>query len=68
MSASSAGSENATKIQKTGKHLTLIHMDNASVHITRAAQEELDVSRFKRMPQPPYSTDIAPSDFFFSVG
>jgi hypothetical protein len=43
-------------------------MDNARVHIARATQEKLDVSRFKRMPQPLYSPDIAPSDFFFSVG
>jgi hypothetical protein len=28
----------------------------------------LDVSRFKRTPQPPYSPNIALSDFFFSVG
>jgi hypothetical protein len=28
----------------------------------------LDVSRFKRTPEPPYSPDIAPSDFFFSAG
>jgi hypothetical protein len=28
----------------------------------------LDVSRFKRTPQSSYSRDIAPSDFFFSVG
>jgi hypothetical protein len=41
------------------KSLTLIHMDNA-----RATQEKLDVSRFKRPPQPPYSQDIAPSGFF----
>jgi hypothetical protein len=31
-------------------------------------QEKLDVSRFKRTQQPLYSPDIAPSDFFFSVG
>jgi hypothetical protein len=38
-------------------------MDNARVHTTRATQEKLDVSRFKRTPQPPYNLDIAPSDF-----
>jgi hypothetical protein len=60
----------AQKIQPnsktTGKSLTLIHMDNARVHT--ATQEKLDVSRSKRTPQPPYTPDIAPSDFFFSVG
>jgi hypothetical protein len=43
-------------------------MDNERVHTARAAQEKLDVFRFKGMAQPPYSQDIAPSDFFFSVG
>jgi hypothetical protein len=44
--------------------MTLIHMDNVSVHTAREISEKLDVSRFKRMPQPLYSPDIAPSDFF----
>jgi hypothetical protein len=39
-------------------------MGNARVRTARATQEKLDVSRFKRTPQPPYSPDIAPSDFF----
>jgi hypothetical protein len=45
-------------------------MDNAKIHIARATQAKMDVSRFKHRPQPPYSADvdIAPSDFFFSVG
>jgi transposase len=50
--------------RKTRKRLALIHMDNARAHTVRATQEKLDVSRFKCMPQPPYSPDIAPSDFF----
>jgi histone-lysine N-methyltransferase SETMAR len=52
----------------TRKPLTLIHMDNARVYRARAIQEKLNVSRFNRTPQPPYRPDIAPSDFFFSVG
>jgi hypothetical protein len=48
--------------------LTLIHMDNTRVHTARTTQEKLDVSWFKCTPQPPYSADIALSDFFFSVG
>jgi hypothetical protein len=67
-SAESTHSENAAKFQKTGKLLTLIHIDNARVHSARVTQETLDVSRTKRTTQPPYSQDIAPSDFFFSVG
>jgi transposase len=56
------------KFQKPHKPLTLIHADNARVHTARATQEKLDVSRFKHTPQPPYSPDIALSDFFLSVG
>jgi hypothetical protein len=43
-------------------------MDSARVHPARATPEKLDVCRLKRTPQPPYSPDIAPSDFLFSVG
>jgi hypothetical protein len=64
----STRSENAAKFQKTRKPLTLTHMDNARVHAARATQEKLNVSRFKRMQQPPYSPDIASSDFLFSLG
>jgi hypothetical protein len=39
-------------------------MDNARVHTARATQEKLDISRFKRTPQPPDSPDIAPADVF----
>jgi hypothetical protein len=39
-------------------------MDNARVLTARATQEKLDVSRFKGMPQPLYSPDIARSDLF----
>jgi hypothetical protein len=62
----------AHKMQPNSKKartpLTLIHMDNARVHMAREAQEKLDVSRFKRTPQPPESSEIALSDFFFSIG
>jgi transposase len=54
--------------KKTRKPLSLIHMENATVHTARATQEKLDVSWFKGTQQPPYSPDIAPSEFFFSVG
>jgi histone-lysine N-methyltransferase SETMAR len=68
LSIQSTRSENAAKFQRTRKPLTLIQMDNAKVHTARTTQEKLDVSRFKRTPQPPYSPNIALSDFFFSVG
>jgi hypothetical protein len=43
-------------------------MDNTRIHSARVTQEKMDVSQFKRTHQPPYSPDIAPLDFFFSVG
>jgi hypothetical protein len=49
------------------KPLTLLHMDNAKIHMARTTQEKLNVCRFKRTPQPSDSLDVAPSDFFFSV-
>jgi hypothetical protein len=39
-------------------------MDNAKVHMVRAIQEKLDVSRFKRRSHLPYSLNIVSSDFF----
>jgi hypothetical protein len=38
--------------------LTLIHMNNASVHTASVAQDKWYVSRFKCMPYPPYNPDI----------
>jgi histone-lysine N-methyltransferase SETMAR len=49
---------------KTRKPFTSIHMDNARVHTAHVTQQKLEVSGLKRAPQPPYSPDIAPSDFF----
>jgi hypothetical protein len=51
-------------LSKTRKPFTLIHMDNARVHIAHVTQQKLEVSRFERALQPPHSPDIAPSDFF----
>jgi histone-lysine N-methyltransferase SETMAR len=59
--------QKCNQVPKNSQTLTLIHMDNARIHMTRATQEKLDVSRSKRTPQPPYSPNIASSDFF-SVG
>ncbi|KAA6392522.1 MAG: putative mariner transposase [Streblomastix strix] len=41
-----------------------IHYDNARVHTAHYTQEFLAKSVFQRMPQPAYSPDLAPSDFF----
>ena len=42
----------------------ILHFDNARPHISKKVMEYLDQNEIKRAPQPPYSPDIAPSDFF----
>jgi histone-lysine N-methyltransferase SETMAR len=41
-----------------------IHWDNASPHRARDTREFLTKSRLQLIPQPPYSPDLSPSDFF----
>ena len=38
-----------------------LHMDNVGPHLVNKRLEELGI---KRLPHPPYSPDLAPSDFF----
>jgi histone-lysine N-methyltransferase SETMAR len=42
----------------------VIHLDNFSVHTSRVSTEWLEEHDRRRMPQPPYSPDLAPSDFY----
>jgi len=46
------------------KPFTLLHMDNARPHTAVLIFERLRSLRLRRAPQPPYSPDLAPSDFF----
>jgi hypothetical protein len=41
-----------------------LHMDNCRVHTSKLCTQFLSSSCFIKMPHPPYSPDIAPSDFF----
>ena len=41
-----------------------LHFDNALPHTSNASTKFLVDNGFKRAPQPPYSPDLAPSDFF----
>jgi transposase len=41
-----------------------IHWDNASSHTAKTVKVAVDKTRMKILPQPPYSPDLAPSDFF----
>ena len=41
-----------------------LHLDNSKVHNSILTSQKYNVLGFKRTPQPPYSPDIAPSDFY----
>lgn len=41
-----------------------LQMDGAPAHKARIVQNFIDQTRMKLLPHPPYSPDIAPSDFF----
>jgi transposase len=42
----------------------LLHMDNARVHRSKDTEKAIDNSPFVVVPHPPYSPDLAPSDFY----
>lgn len=44
-----------------------LHLDNSRIHNSKATSQKVDELGFKRAPQPPFSPDIAPSDFFYLV-
>lgn len=46
-----------------GKKIWL-HLDNCKVHNSQLTIEKIEKSPFKRTPHPPYSPDLAPSDFY----
>jgi hypothetical protein len=50
--------------QANGVPFTLLYMDNAKFHNSTSNLEQMTQLRFKRVSYPPYSADIAPSDFF----
>ena len=42
----------------------MIHMDNAKPHRAKVVRKKILDLGFLEMPQPPYSPDISPSDFW----
>jgi hypothetical protein len=58
----------ATVLQAGGRvngvPFTLLHMNNAKSHNSKSNLEQMTQLEFKRIIHPPYSRDIAPSDFF----
>ena len=45
----------------------LFHHDNAPAHSSRIARHVLKDFRWELLPHPPYSPDLAPSDFFLFI-
>ncbi|PNF20025.1 hypothetical protein B7P43_G05945 [Cryptotermes secundus] len=43
----------------------ILQHDNARPHTSRATEEALRNLKFEPIPQPPYSPDLAPCDFYF---
>jgi hypothetical protein len=41
-----------------------LHLDNARPHVSQMASRYITDNGFVKMPHPPYSPDIAPSDFY----
>jgi histone-lysine N-methyltransferase SETMAR len=56
------------KLRKKRPHLSkkkvLFHHDNAPAHTSAIATAKLFQLRYELVPHPPYSPDLAPSDFF----
>jgi histone-lysine N-methyltransferase SETMAR len=41
-----------------------LHLDNCRVHFSEAAEQFITENHIGRVPHPPYSPDLAPSDFW----
>ena len=46
------------------KKKVLFHQDNARVHTCAVAMAKIHELGYKLLPHPPYSPDLAPSDYF----
>jgi histone-lysine N-methyltransferase SETMAR len=42
----------------------LIHFDNARPHVSKRTSEFIKSKRFTKLPHPPFSPDLAPTDFY----
>jgi histone-lysine N-methyltransferase SETMAR len=41
-----------------------LHLDNCRVHFSKASEQFITENHIGRIPHPPYSPDLAPSDFW----
>jgi histone-lysine N-methyltransferase SETMAR len=46
------------------KRKFMVHADNARPHTTKLSTQYLNENQMKSVPHPPYSPDLAPSDFY----
>ena len=53
-----------TERSKLAYRKILFHQDNAPAHTSVVSMAKVHELRFKLLPRPPYSLDLAPSDFF----
>jgi histone-lysine N-methyltransferase SETMAR len=42
----------------------LVHADNAGLHTAKLSTQCFNENRIRSAPHPPYSSDLAPSDFY----
>ena len=52
-----------TRLGKLSKGV-LLQQDNAKVHTCKIAMDAVEQNGYELIPQPAYSPDLAPSDFF----
>jgi len=57
----------AERRPQTKHHGLLLHHDNAAAHRAAATQDFLNAERIQQLDHPPYSPDLAPCDFSFSL-
>lgn len=51
---------------KKGESVRILHYDNATPHTAKIIEQNLLYLKFTRLPQPPFSPDIAPTDFYLN--
>jgi hypothetical protein len=49
---------------RTRSNKLLVHSDNARPYTAKMSRDHISLNRMKQAPNPPYSPDLAPSDFF----
>jgi transposase len=52
------------RVRRSTSRILLLH-DNARPHTARATIDALETLKFEVLPHPPYSPDLAPSNFHF---